>query len=197
MAYCRVSTHCHAERVSRSRSERRGSRSALPASRYCDNRRVLRLRGCFGSRNIHCALRMTFFFKSSLTPPRIPELDNSPPIPFRRPTLRRRRKIHHRLTLCRDFQSQLAALVRLTVQCLRHHCRPPYFAEQQNFHSKIPAFVPNLYEISNPNFACRLSWLIVGLNSTEIARPRRQSTRLKKPGSPKPLVHSHTGHDLS
>src|SRR5208337_187244 len=48
----------------------------------------------------------------------------------------------------------------------------------------------------NPDLARSLSGLPVGLNPPEFTGSCGQSSRLEESGGPKPLVHSHRGHDL-
>jgi hypothetical protein len=48
-----------------------------------------------------------------------------------------------------------------------------------------------LKQIAYVHFPRRLGWLSMGLNSSKLASPRRETARFKESGSPKPLVNSH------
>src|SRR5580704_14376465 len=132
-----------------------------------------------------------FIIPSSLPPPLLPKLNNLPPIPLRRSALGRWRKIHHQLSLLRDFHPQITARLRLPIERARHRRRAAHFAEQQHLHLKIAALGSDLQKVTDPDIARRLGRLAVDLNAAQLTCPRSQRPSLEKPGSPEPLVHPH------
>src|SRR5713226_9723029 len=94
------------------------------------------------------------------------------------------------------LQAQLPARLRLAVKRLCNRSRAAHRAEKQDFHLKVATVVCHSQHVSNPDLARRLGGLLVGLNPTEFTGSCGQGSRLEESGGPKPLVHSHGGHDL-
>jgi hypothetical protein len=70
-----------------------------------------------------------------------------------------------------------------------------HVAEKQDFYLKVAAVVRHSQHVANPDLSRSFGRLPVGLNPAKFAGSRRQRSRLEESGRPKPLVHSHRGHD--
>ena len=108
-----------------------------------------------------------------------------------------RREIHASPALFCDLESEFTARFCFPIQGPSYGRRAAHFAEKQDLDFKIAPLGPNLQDVTNPNFPCRLDELLIGLNSAEFTGSGSQATRLKKSGSPEPLIHPNTGHELS
>ena len=121
--------------------------------------------------------------------PSTPQAVDIPPVAFRWPAFPF--EMRHRFPLLRYFQPQLAAGLRLTVECLGDCGRTSHLTEAQHLDMKIAAVVLYPDHVADTHFARGLGWLPVGLNPAEFTGVRGDRARLEEPGSPEPLVHSH------
>lgn len=110
--------------------------------------------------------------------------------------LRRWAEDHSSLTLLSQLGPQFAAGFGFAVQRLGYGSGAAHLAKKKDFHFEITAFGPDLQEIANVDFACRLGRLMVGLNPAEIAGSCSQAPRFEKSRGPQPFVHANAGHDL-
>ena len=125
----------------------------------------------------------------------IPKLVDFTAIAFRWLAFPERFAMRHGFALFGQFQPQLPARLRLAVERLRNRSRAAHLAEKQDFHLKVAAVVCHSQHVSNPDLTRSLGGLPVGLNPTEFTGSCGQCSCLES-GGPKPLVHSHGGHDL-
>ena len=128
-----------------------------------------------------------------LPPP--PELNNPPPVPFRRTALRQNFELPRSLSFSRDFQPHLLARLSLAVERLRHRCRTSLITQAQYLDFKIAAIIRYLQRVANSHFASSLSHLSIRHNPPQVTclfrkRPRLEESRCPQPGIDPQTVHS-------
>lgn len=114
------------------------------------------------------------------------ELDDVPPVAFRRAALRQDFEFAQRFPFCGRHLAKFSALVSFAVESLRHCRRTAHFAEQQNFYLKLAALIGHAQPVADPDFARRLGRLPIREHSAEFAGSFRQRPRLEKSRRPQP-----------
>jgi hypothetical protein len=116
------------------------------------------------------------------------ELNDSAPVAFGRPALRKRFKFARRFPLGGSLRACLAAGFGFLIKSLSGGCWAAYIADSNHFDFKLTTIIGDPQHIARANVAGRLDYLPVAEYPAKVAGPFRQHPCFEKAGCPQPQV---------